>query len=233
MSFLWPYLTALLALLLASVRANTEKVIFLAPAHTTFPDAAPSLDSLFLDTLTPEVSTLRLAVPVAFPAEHQPRGLVSWYLLRGLNKGQRYEVRICWAAIQPTELWLDVFNITHVFDTPDLIQSLAAFSEQKVPKNPVHIDTDLQRPLVTDESVLFLRLNAAADFFTTNETLMRDPPSVDSELILDPFLANIFPQSLVPTAFYITILAIGSYFLSKAIWLGLSSSAIEAKKHKN
>ena len=99
MSFFWPYLTALFALLLASVRANTEKVIFLAPDHTTFPEAAPSLDSLFLDTLSPELSTLRLSLGVAFPAKDQPRGLESWYLLRGLNKGQRYEVRFCWAAI--------------------------------------------------------------------------------------------------------------------------------------
>jgi hypothetical protein len=45
-----------------------------------------------LDTILPT----RLAVQ--FPTEAVPRGLESWYLLRGLDEGRRYEVRICWPA---------------------------------------------------------------------------------------------------------------------------------------
>lgn len=79
--------------------ANTEKTIFVAPPAVTLPDAEPSLDALNLDTLTYTHCKLRRAVSVAFPSEEAPKGLDSWYLLQGLNEGQRYEVRICWAAI--------------------------------------------------------------------------------------------------------------------------------------
>lgn len=36
---------------------------------------------------------------------------------------------------------------------------------------------------------------------------MRDVPPVDVDLILDPFLLNVFPRSLVPTAGWIAVVA--------------------------
>jgi len=59
-------------------------------------------------------------------------------------------------------------------------------------------------------STLFLRVFAAADYFTTNKTLMEQVPPVYVDIILDPFIFNIFPRSLVPTAAYIMLIAIGS-----------------------
>jgi ethanolamine transporter EutH len=66
-------------------------------------------------------------------------------------------------------------------------------------------------------STLFLQIFAAADYYTTNKTLMEQVPPVFVDIILDPYLFNVFPRSLVPTAVYIVLLAIGSWFLSKHI----------------
>lgn len=92
-------LVVLFALLVNAALANTEKAIFLAPAAISLPDAAPTLDTLQLDTISPSNSTLRTPLPVAFPSENSPQGLESWFLLKGLNAGQRYELRVCWAAV--------------------------------------------------------------------------------------------------------------------------------------
>ena len=45
-------------------------------------------------------------------------------------------------------------------------------------------------------STLFLRVFAAADYFTTNKTLMEQVPPVYVDIILDPFIFNIFPYEL-------------------------------------
>ena len=46
-------------------------------------------------------------------------------------------------------------------------------------------------------------------------------------VILDPFILNVFPQSLGPVAAYITIVAIGAWFLSGYIYRWLLSVAAE------
>lgn len=78
--------------------ANVEKTIFTAPESANFGDARPNLSNLRLDILSLERLSIRTALPVIFPTEKHPRGLSSWYTLNSLRPGQRYEVRICWAA---------------------------------------------------------------------------------------------------------------------------------------
>lgn len=36
--------------------------------------------------------------------------------------------------------------------------------------------------------------------------------------VLDPFVFNILPKSLLPTGAYIVILAVGAWFLSELVW---------------
>ena len=89
------------------VLANTEKVIFLGPEAVELSTSRPHLQDLRLQTLAPSSSSwtqdvsssLRLYQPVVFPSEASVRGIDSWYLLDDLVPGQRYEVRVCWAAI--------------------------------------------------------------------------------------------------------------------------------------
>ncbi|KAH9845269.1 GPI-Mannosyltransferase II co-activator [Teratosphaeria destructans] len=208
-------LACLFALLVLAAQANTEKAVFTAPPPTAFTEA--SLDHLSLHTFSPHRLSRRLSLPVAFPDEARPRGLDSWYTLERLTQGQRYEVRICWAAIQPTTFNIDTFTITHVFDTPDLIASLAEYSDRHIKEQGVGTGV-VSRPPSAEDSVLFLRVQGAADYFTTNETLMQHPPPVIVDIILDPYLGNIFPASLVPTAFYLVALAAGGWYLSGIIW---------------
>ncbi|GAB7366645.1 hypothetical protein MBLNU230_g8627t1 [Neophaeotheca triangularis] len=166
--------------------ANTEKAIFLAPEAIHFPETTPSLDNLRLHTITHTRSSIRTSISVEFPAgEDDINGAESWYLLRTLKEGQRYEVRVCWAATQPTNFKLEVFDIQTAFDTPELVQSIAAYSEirQKLPPLTPPVDNvEATLPEAVEESVLFLRIEAAADFYSTNETLMREPPPVTVDI---------------------------------------------------
>jgi len=90
--------TLLLLLQAYFASANTEKVIFLGPNPTQIPVEHPTLEDLRLEALSPEHWSLRTHVQAEFPTDSSKYGLSSWYLLHGLKEGQRYEVRICWAA---------------------------------------------------------------------------------------------------------------------------------------
>lgn len=92
-------LVYMFALWLTAALANTEKAIFTAPEAVALSDTQPSLEALQLRTLTHPNSTLRTSLDVTFPSESTPRGRDHWYLLRDLVQGQRYELRVCWAAI--------------------------------------------------------------------------------------------------------------------------------------
>lgn len=76
-----------------------------------------------------------------------------------------------------------------------------------------------------------MRVRAAADFYTSNKELMSSPPPVDVDLILDPYVFNIFPRSLGPTAVYIVVIAVGAWFISGYIWKLLQPAASE-KPHR-
>lgn len=142
---------------------------------------------------------------------------------------------------QPTDFWLETYSLSHVFDTPELITSLAQYSEQPQDsderKEGFHHSTEPQ-------SVLFLRVQAAASYYSTNRTLMEYPEAVDVDIsrprhailngtrlltypVLDPFLLNILPRSLVPVAIYITAVAVGAWFLSEHIYRWLLSTIAE------
>ena len=81
------------------------------------------------------------------------------------------------------------------------------------------------------ESVLFLRIRAAADYYTTNKTLMETVPPVMADVILDPFLWNVFPRSLVPTVAYTVIVAVIAYFVAVFIARVFSDAVATAVKH--
>lgn len=58
-----------------------------------------------------------------------------------------------------------------------------------------------------------------------NQTLMEQAPPVFVDIILDPFVFNVFPRSLIRTASYIMILAAGSWVLSKYVSRWVSAVA--------
>lgn len=91
-----------------------------------------------------------------------------------------------------------------------------------------------------------MRLSAKADYFSKDPTLAKNGLLVDIDIsgfrladhigksysdclraVLDPYILNVVPQSLVPTATYIILLAVFSWFLSNWTWSWLNSIAGE------
>lgn len=67
------------------------------------------------------------------------------------------------------------------------------------------------------DSVLFLRIHAAADYFTNEQGLMENVPQVIADVILDPFLGNVFPRSLMPTACWGLVVGVAAVGIAKWI----------------
>lgn len=215
------YLVVLLLFLIVPlVSANVEKTIFLAPPATLLPSIDPSLDDLGLQRLSPNNPVLRTKLNVSFPTDTQS-GTDSWYFLENLHPGQRYEVRICWLATQPTAFTLSTFTLRDALDDPSLLSAISVYASTRldtksypVPHKP-YAPVD---PAPSPDSALFLRVRAAADFFSRDLSLMEAPPPVVADIILDPFLANIFPRSLVPTAAYVLVVAALALVVARFVW---------------
>ena len=218
-----PMFLLLLLLQVHSAYCNTEKVIFLAPTPIQIPTTHPTLEDLHLHALTSKETSQRTHVKAAFPTETLPGGPSTWLLLSNLSPKRRYEVRICWAATQPTSFDLSVYELETVFSSPELITSLAEFSATQQPSLQETALEQARKPIAKEieQSLLLLRILAKADYYTMNQTLMENVPPVYVDIILDPYLMNVFPKSLMPTAIYIVVLAVGAWILGKWVstWL--------------
>jgi hypothetical protein len=60
---------------------------------------------------------------------------------------------------------------------------------------------------------------------------MKDPPPVLVDLILDPYLYNVLPQSLVPTVGYLVVVGVVSWFVAK--WVASSLTAIASSANND
>jgi hypothetical protein len=118
-----------------------------------------------------------------------------------------------------------------VFSTPQLHDSLLAYSADLLEIREARIQKSrLEKWRDIAEVVVLVQVQSAADFFSTNKTLTNNPPTVDVDIILDPYVGNIFPRSLIPTAAYIVFLAVGSFLLSSTTWRWLQPS-VSDKQH--
>jgi hypothetical protein len=89
---------------------------------------------------------------------------------------------------------------------------------------------DTRDPAPTSDSVLFLRVHAAADYFSTEQSLMQNVPPVAVDLILDPFLFNVFPRSLIPTAGWIMVVAVLAVVLGRWIVTEVGRAVNDARR---
>ena len=87
-------------------------------------------------------------------------------------------------------------------------------------------------PAPTKDSVLFLRVRAAVDYFSPDEALMQDVPLVAVDLILDPFLWNVFPRSLLPTAGWIGVVAVVAIVVARWVAKELGRVINDAKAER-
>lgn len=243
-------------LLLPGVVANVEKAIFTGPAPAYVTAAILTLADFNLRSLDPESSAIRTNLSRAFPSDPQPRGADAWFLLDRLAEGQRYEVRVCWAAVvsqlstsrswrcspsharcktqDPTSFSLDVYEPKAVWATPELMQSLTGYASAS-PADPVTGETKpgarQSSPRKEEQSLLLLRVQAAANYFTDDFGLMTHPPPVLVDLILDPFLCNVMPASLVPSAGYLVVVGVVTWLLARWIASSLQSVAKPPTRH--
>ncbi|OTB04250.1 hypothetical protein M426DRAFT_321093 [Hypoxylon sp. CI-4A] len=225
-------------LLIAAVLANTEKAIFLGPPTVNIPAAHPTLEDLRVDTLTPTNGSLRTYLEAQFPNAAIPHGKATWLILDELTEGQRYEVRVCWAATQPTEFKITAYELQTVFETPELISELSDYSWSRQYLGNHHgsqsssYKNDPTPISEREASILFLQILTAADYYTMNKTLMEHVAPVYVDIILDPFILNVLPRSLLPTVGYIIIVAIASWFVARNISTQVRSIASEATNEK-
>ncbi|KAK8094845.1 hypothetical protein PG997_001530 [Apiospora hydei] len=231
---------ALISVLLTAplVTANTEKAIFLAPDNINIPSTHPNLDDLQVDTLTPDNWAIRTYLEAQFPTDSAKYGKPTWLVLDQLTEGQRYEVRVCWAATQPTAFVLNTYELQTVFESAELITELSDYSltrqnsDRVVHKRHNDGSSSAGRPREREASVLFLQILAAADYYTTNKTLMNEVPPVYVDVILDPYVFNLLPRSLLPTIGYIVVVAILSWFMARRISSWIQSIAAEPDQDK-
>lgn len=104
-----------------------------------------------------------------------------------------------------------------MFDTPELITSLHNYSMSRQGRPAVRQYESQSGTGEHLSSVLFLRIDAAADYFTTNRELMRHPEPVLADVILDPFVFNVLPRTLVPTVGYVVLVAAVSWVLASRL----------------
>ncbi|KAL7802791.1 hypothetical protein V8C43DRAFT_269410 [Trichoderma afarasin] len=230
LSILLPFLS-----LISPSHANTEKVIFTAPP----PSSLSSLDAAIqqdLPVLGPSTSwSIRTNLSRVFPLNQQggdEQGYPSWLLLDNLTPGQRYELRVCWSALEPTAFAIDTYPLTTVLSTPALLQSLtqnAKSAHQHQPHQSRQTPGNSSPNNDEDNSVLLLRVLAAADYFSHHPSLMKDPPPVLVDLILDPYLYNVLPQSLLPTVCYLVVVGVVSWFVARWVASSLTAIASSAK----
>ncbi|GJN74225.1 hypothetical protein VFPFJ_07100 [Purpureocillium lilacinum] len=224
-----PLSLLLLQLLLAAttVLANVEKIIFTAPAPANIPLAKPSLADLNLHALSPDTLTVRTSLDRVFPVDkgNSSQGHPSWVLLDNLVEGQRYEFHVSWAANEPTLFALDSYELDTVWDTPELIQSLAEHAASRQPANESDDKPPSNESGARKASVLLVHIRAAADYFVDDVELMKNPPPVLVDLVLDPFVLNLANQSLIPTVGYLIIVGVVTWFAARWIASRLQSVA--------
>ena len=80
------------------VLANTEKIIFITPEIVTNSKLNQLTERIDIPAIYPESGRTHIKLPVDFGTSENPNGCQSWYLLRALEKGRRYEIKLCWAA---------------------------------------------------------------------------------------------------------------------------------------
>ncbi|KAG5913764.1 hypothetical protein E4U42_000886 [Claviceps africana] len=205
--------------------ANVEKIIFTGPPASTLPSAitARTISSLNIHTLTHDVPSIHTELKRIFASTQSGlHGKSSWVSVQNLTENQRYEMRVCWSALEPTRFDIKIHTLDAVAEDPALFQSINAFSASR---QDAQVTEESAARLLDRSSSLLIEIQAAADYFTDDKELMSNPPPVLVDLILDPFLLNVLPRSLLPTVGYLLLVGVTTWSVARWIASGLQSAA--------
>lgn len=124
---------------------------------------------------------------------------------------------------------MDVYELDTVWGTPELMQSLADYAYSRQSSTDSHGDREEGE---RSASVLLLQIKASADYFTDDAALMRDPPPVLVDLILDPYLYSLIPHSLVPTIGFLVVVGLVAWFVARSVASKLQSIAVAGESRE-
>ena len=124
---------------------------------------------------------------------------------------------------------MDAYELNTVWNTPELMQSLADYAYSRQSSIDSHADREEGE---RSASVLLLQIKASADYFTDDAALMRDPPPVLVDLILDPYLYNLIPRSLVPTIGFLVVVGLVAWFVARSVASKLQSIAVAGESRE-
>ncbi|KAG5953797.1 hypothetical protein E4U53_002653 [Claviceps sorghi] len=215
----------LLCTLARVATANVEKIIFTGPPPSRLPSSitAHTISSLNIHTLTHDAPSIHTELKRIFAsAQSGLQGESSWVSVQNLTENQRYELRVCWSALEPTRFDIKAHTLDAVVEDPTLLQSINTFSVSRLDAGAT--EESAARPLDGSSSLL-IEIQAAADYFTDDKELMSNPPPVLVDLILDPFLLNVLPRSLLPTVGYLLLVGVTTWYVARRIASGLQSAA--------
>ncbi|KAF8468289.1 hypothetical protein BDZ91DRAFT_722380 [Kalaharituber pfeilii] len=187
--------------------ANVEKLIFI-PTSTDFTPLSDGPHVKLDLRLSPASPRLWTSLNTSFPEFANTRigGFETWVALEGLNPGQRYELRICWAAISSSDFTLRL----HAPADAALSLSKPAVS--------------LSRALMSTKGLTgYVQILSRADYYTLDESRSQHPDSVHVELVLDSYIFNILPKSLLQIGVVVAGVALWAWWISLKIYLWISS----------
>ncbi|KHN95851.1 GPI-Mannosyltransferase II co-activator, Pga1 [Metarhizium album ARSEF 1941] len=206
----------LLCILVEFVAGNVEKIIFTGPPSSPTASSNPALSSLNINTLTHDELSVRTNLDRIFASEETGfRGQPSWILVTNLTENRRYEFRVCWSALEPNRFDMEAYTLETVVRDPRLLRSLNAYAASRP-----SVQTTKHSTIGSESRSLLVEIHSAADYFTDNAELMTRPPPILVDFILDPFLFNVLPQSLLPTVGYLSLLGIVTWFVGR--WVASS-----------
>ncbi|OTA06617.1 hypothetical protein A9Z42_0073770 [Trichoderma parareesei] len=137
---------------------------------------------------------------------------------------------------EPTEFSLDIYPLNTILSNPHLLRSPSQHATSLSLSTPNQQQSQQyqhsQKSSPNETSILLLRVLAAADYFSHHQSLMKDPPPpVLVDLILDPYIYNVLPQSLVPKVCYLVVVGIASWFVAR--WAAKALTAIAGSDDKD
>jgi hypothetical protein len=120
-------------------------------------------------------------------------------------------------------------------ETPELIQSLSEYSyslsrniiSASSRESKLHdTESSQQTQHKYQRSLLLLRILATAEYFTDDQNLMQNALPVSVDIIMDSYVLNIVPRSLLPTIGYICVVSV--LFWPLARWISSRAQSFPA-----